>query len=176
MSSVRFDAKWDLGLKAATLAVLLLIGVFIGVASTSDFHGIPAVLIALPFLTTPLLLLLVAFLGAPRAYAIDPNSVTIEQWSGRVTVPLATIREVRELDPQVQLHRVSGVGGFFGYWGDYQNQEMGKVRLAATRSDGRVLLRCEAESFVITPSEPERFIDLVQELMGRNQERLSLPP
>lgn len=168
MSPVRFDAPWDLGLKVATITVLVLVAIVFAASATRDFHGIPSALIAVPVLTTPLLLLLVAFLGAPRAYTIDANAIVIEQWSGRVTIPLATLREVRELGPQVRLHRVMGVGGFFGYWGDYHSAELGRVRLLATRSDGRVLLRGDAEVCVVTPAEPARFVALVHERLGRH--------
>lgn len=169
MSPVRFDAPWDLGLKFATATVLSLVAVIFAVSATRDFHGIPAALIAVPFLTTPLLLLLMAFLGAPRAYTVLENTIVIQQWSGRVTIPLSALREVRELAPQIGLDRVTGVGGFFGYWGDYYNKELGRVRLLATRSEGRVLLRGDPDVWVITPGEPARFVALVQERLDRNQ-------
>ncbi len=166
MERIRFDAPWDFGLKALTGFVFFLVAMTLAGSATSKIRGIPAFILVLPIMTTPLLILLAGFLGAPRAFTLDATSLTIELRSGHVIIPLSSIREVRALEPRETLQRVGGVGGFFGYWGDYRNPELGSVKLYATRSDDRLLLRTDGGLYGVTPSSPEQFMAELQKRLG----------
>ncbi len=167
MERERFDAPWDFGLKALTVFVLVAIALPLAGSAATTIRGIPAIVLVVPFLTAPALILLAGFFGAPRAYTLDGTALTIELRSGRVTIPLSSIREVRALEPRETLQRVDGVGGFFGYWGDYRNPALGRVKLYATRSDGRVLLRADGGNYVVTPATPDRFVAEIRARVGR---------
>jgi hypothetical protein len=172
-----FDAPWDAGLKGITAGVLLVCAlaiagaVAVGVrvaspaAGTAGGIALSVVIGVLPF--PAMLILFAAFREAPRGYAVGPGGVTVERRAHVVTIPFVSIREVAMLDPKVFLRRVGGVGGFFGYFGLYQAEGLGRVSLYATRSDARVLLATDSGSVVVTPAEPERFVAAVRARLGR---------
>ena len=161
---VRFEAPRDAGLRIATASILLVVAAVIAIVAATArrlygaYHNVAVLLLPVGLLVAPLLILFVGWRGAPRGFAVDDSSVRIERLTGPISIPLRSIREVRELDRRTSFVRVGGVGGFFGYHGEYRNAELGPVRLFATRSNGRVLLRSDAGNFVVTPSSPGRFV------------------
>lgn len=172
MNRIRFDAPWDWGLKLATglvfavtgaIAVLLAwAGMRMSAVHASTIVGLVPVI----FLLLPILLLWAAWLEAPRAFTVDDAAIRVERPSGTVAIPLADVREVRELPPRIFFRREGGLGGFFGYSGNFYSTELGRVRLHATRSDGRVLLVTGEGPVVLTPEAPERFVEEVRARLG----------
>jgi hypothetical protein len=172
MEPLRFEASRDRGLKVATSFILLLVAAVIGVVLAAAqglygaYHNLAVVLLPVALLVPALLILFVGWRGAPRGFVIDDSSVRIERLSGSIRIPLDSVREVRELEPRVSFVRVGGVGGFFGYHGEYRSPELGPVRLYATRSRGRVLIRSDEATYVVTPGSPERFVAEVRKRAG----------
>ena len=160
MEAVRFEAPWDVRLTlittAAVIAVLLGIAIVLQTAMRAQ-HPALSILIATLALPGPVTIAL-AYWWAPRAYSIDATAVRIERRGAPIVVPLASVREVRELEPGSRMRRVLGSGGLFGYFGTFRSPELGDVRMYATRSAERVLLRTEGGTFVLTPSPADRFL------------------
>lgn len=123
--------------------------------------------VPLVFLVVPILILFVVWLGAPRGFSVDDSSVRVERRLGLLSIPLRSIREVREIVPPVYFQRSGGVGGFFGYVGDYRHPQLGKVQLFATRSDGQVLLDTGLIRYVLTPGSPAAFVAEVRKRAGQ---------
>ena len=172
MNAIRFDAPWDSGLKLATGLVFAVTGSItlllawtslrMSEVSASTIVG----LVPLVFLSMPLLLLWAAWLEAPRAFTLDDAAIRVERRSGPVIIPLSGLRDVRELEPRIFFRREGGLGGFFGYSGNFHSEALGRVRLYATRSDCRVLLVTDQGPVVLTPGDPARFVEEVRARLG----------
>lgn len=164
METVRFSATWDTGLIAVTIFAVLMILLAIGgvvvtaVEMGATHHSIALAFVVGAFAIPGPVTLWMTYRWAPKAFRIDDTSVTVERPADPVVIPLASIRQVEDLPPNVSLARVVGSGGLFGYFGTFKNAELGTVRLYATRSSGRVLLRTDTGSFVLTPSPLPTFL------------------
>jgi hypothetical protein len=173
MDPVRFDAPWDATLKVLTLGVVLVILLAVGLVvhaavRLAAHHG--SVALGVVVGSTSVVPILVAWAArelAPRSFSVGGDGVHVERRAGLVRIPIATIRTVRELGTGARFTRVGGVGGLFGYWGEYRNAELGRVKLYATRSDGRVLLGTDTATYVVTPGSPARFVEEIERRLGR---------
>ena len=55
--------------------------------------------------------------------------------------------------------RTFGVGGLFGYFGNFVNMDLGKMTWYATRRDKVVLVQTiDNRKIILTPNEPEKFV------------------
>ncbi len=55
--------------------------------------------------------------------------------------------------------RTFGVGGLFGYYGEFVNWKLGNMTWYATRRDKTVLIETvDDKKLIVTPDEPEAFI------------------
>ncbi len=173
---VRYEAPRGGDVKILTAATVFIMGsaavlVVGGFGQTlyAKYNNPAVMLVPLVFLVTPVLLLFALRGEAPTGYTLDDNAVHIERRCGAVTLPLSAIREVRELPPQVTFMRIGGSGGWYGYYGEFKNRELGQVTMYATRSDGMVLLATDGRNYVITPASPAAFVaDLEARLRSRD--------
>ncbi len=165
---VRFEAPWDGGLWAttvATIALVVAVTAFVIVAGARS--GNPAVQAVTIVAALPGLLAVAgSWWWSPRAFVVSADGVRIERPAGAVEVPMSSIRDVQPLEDGLRFRRVFGVGGLFGHYGTFSEARLGSVRLYATRGGGRVALVTANGTVVITPDRPERF---VSELRGRLQ-------
>ncbi len=165
-----FSAPWDQKLTLLTVAgsTLLLLGaaLAIWVTLTMLTPGAARILILAGGVLSLTAFVFGALL-APRGYTVSGDRLTIDRLLRPVEIPLATIQTV-ELLPRGRLAgslRTLGSGGLFGYYGRFRNQSLGSYRMYATRGDGYVLVRA-AQSFVLTPDSPERFIEAIDRCRG----------
>lgn len=173
--TTRFDSPWDGGVKIVTAmtfvivggAAVLLLTTLGRVLHTRYPH--PAMrFVPLVFAFVPVALLFAAALDAPRGLSLGDTALRIERRAGPVSIPLSTIREVRELPPGTRFWRLVGSGGFLGHFGTFRNSDLGSVRMYATRSDGRVLVATDDRKYVVTPANPAEFLAEVRGRMERN--------
>lgn len=94
---------------------------------------------------------------SPRALVVDGSEIRVLRRAWRpLRVPLASIASVTSIDRRGdRVLRLFGVGGFFGSYGLFHGQELGRFRLYATRSGGAVLLRRRGRALpiVLTPDD-----------------------
>ncbi len=108
------------------------------------------------------------YLLAPIGYELLPDTLIIDKRLGQTKIGLRSIRSVASLDAG-QLKgsiRVFGVDGFFGSYGTFHNSALGKFRMYSTRSSGLVLIEAE-ELFVLSPDDPEGFMDSVRKAVHK---------
>jgi hypothetical protein len=110
---------------------------------------------------------LVAPLIALLCWALSPRSLEIEGGELRIlrrawkaaAFPLSRVDGVTVL-PEGSLRgavRTFGNGGVFGYYGWYYKK--GAFRLYATRTDRLVQVGIDGKRIVVSPDEPQRFVD-----------------
>jgi hypothetical protein len=97
-------------------------------------------------------------------YAVDGTELYVGRllWSTRI--PLETLSRVW-IEPAVCKGsiRVFGNGGLFSFTGLFYSKRLGRYRLFATDISRSVVLILPARVVVITPAEPEAFIELVRQ-------------
>jgi hypothetical protein len=161
----RFEAPWD--------RQLLLGSAILGSVMAALAAGVLALGLALsrgdlellwPFLVGPVLIALVvagAWLLAPRGFAIEGRDLVVLRPIRPVRIPLQEIRAVEPLPPEAVAFalRVGGNGGMFGYYGQFWNRRLGSFRMYATRRSGLVRVGTGREVFVLSPGDPEAFVD-----------------
>ncbi len=158
----RFGSTWDRALRISTWAAAAIL------------VGVPAALLL--FLRdgdgqVPLPVgLLVAAVAAilPAAWALAPTGLAIE---GRVLeverilfpvrIPLDEIRAVAALpaDGLKGVMRLAGTSGLFGYYGRFGSKRLGSFRMYATRCKGLVLVDTAKARYLVSPDEPDRFVE-----------------
>lgn len=165
MNAVHFEAPRDSTVKVLTAATVFILGsaavvLVTGFGQTlyAKYHHPAVFLVPLVFFVTPVIVLYAVSGEAPVGYTLDDNVLRIERRAGAVSIPLSSIREVRELPAQVTLWRVGGSGGWLGFYGEFKSRDLGQVTMYATRSDQRVLVVTAGRPCVITPASPDAFI------------------
>ena len=95
-----------------------------------------------------------------KGYYVDGKQLIIRRGLFDVRIPRRDIISVELLDRSdlKGAIRIFGVGGMFGYVGTYANLKMGSMTWYATRRDRPVLIRTSKKKIVVTPDEPELFL------------------
>ncbi len=123
---------------------------------------VPAVAFPVVIVVT---VLLAAWAMAPASIAVRGNLVVIARRSaGDTELPIARLRAARPLAP-AELHglrRVAGTALNEVHYGIYRSDPLGRFRLYAHRSGPFVLLEGLDGRIVVTPDNPDRFLDEVQ--------------
>lgn len=103
----------------------------------------------------------------PARYEISDEGVTIVRaWPfGNIAIPKAEIKDVRPVKLTAKTIRTFGVGGLFGTGGWSWNRDLGNFFVAITNGH-KLLLISNGEKFVISPEDPERFVNEVKSAAG----------
>lgn len=129
-------------------------------------------LLAAVFVTAEALwaqLLILAIVGgcsvfAVRGYSVIDGELLIHRLGWATRYPLDDLRSVR-FEPGVSMGsiRLFGIGGLFGYIGRYRNASIGSYRAYMTDRSRTVVLKFGETPVVVTPDEPKRFAELIEE-------------
>lgn len=133
-----------------TLAgLLILIGVMVLQARMDNWIGV--YILAASIVT----LCAFAFVYSPQYVIVDDRAVNIRRALATKSIPLSEITDVRLSPPTMGTRRLMASGGWFGYWGWYRENDLGRYFAYFGRSsdcfmlflkDGRkYLLGCEDE-------------------------------
>jgi hypothetical protein len=159
----KFSASFDIWTGFMTILFLHVLPVLV-VYLSFQFSGNPfdsAVMIAF-------LLMLGSYcvLFHPRSYTLTPERFAVHRLISDIVIPLSEILTVRRiLREDIKLARGTfGFGSISGYFGRYTDPMMGRLRLYATRRDKHVLLETSNERIVITPDNPDEFVEEVLKL------------
>jgi hypothetical protein len=60
--------------------------------------------------------------------------------------------------------RISGNGGLFVFCGLFRNSKLGVYRAFCTDASHAVVLRFPDRTIVVTPAQPEKFVNAIKEL------------
>ena len=108
-----------------------------------------------------LLIYFIVFAYRPINYVVSADSIIIHRPVLDVKISRDTIKSVELLDKEKMygVIRTFGVGGLFGYYGQFYNSKIGSMTWYATRQNNTVLVRTiDNKNIVLTPDEPEKFV------------------
>lgn len=150
--------------KGITIGVVILFSFIIGGQLIPSYgHD--------PIKSTLLIGLLVAiclfcFLFRPLTYVLTADKLVIHRLFSDITISrrdIVTAREVNKGDMGLTI-RTFGVGGLFGYFGNFSNTKIGRLTMYATRRNNTVLIETGNKKIILTPDDP---IELVRQLVTK---------
>lgn len=105
------------------------------------------------------------FFTSPKSYQVSPDQLQIKRIIGAVRIKKEEVQHIR-IPQAVEMKwpmRTFGNGGLFGYTGYYRTGAIGSMVWYCTRRSHFVLIyRNSKPPIVITPDEPEKFIEACQ--------------
>ena len=106
------------------------------------------------------LILIVSVLLLVRGYSIVEGKLLIHRLGWAATYDLLSLKNA-EWKPNITVGSIRsfGAGGFFGYVGRFKNNELGKYDAYVTDEQNSVLLEFDDKNIVVSPDEPEKFVD-----------------
>lgn len=173
MNDLVFHSPWDskLALSTLILSCVLLGG---GVLTISVALSTQMPRIARAGLVFAGIIPLTAFVGAgiysPRKISITTKALIVHRIRGPIVVPFEKISQVEVIDDKMLAAstREFGVSGVFGHSGIFQNKDIGRYTMYASRSDGHVLVRADG-LIVLTPERPKEFVSALRARLATGQ-------
>ena len=155
-----YSAPWSPSLIAvSTLATLVCLGLAVGLLAAgpgrSQWLGL-----------LPLLILLACALFSIRGYSLTASTLRVHRPFWTTQVSLANLSSAR-FEPSAMRWslRLWGNGGLFSITGFFFNRPLGRYRAWVTDPHRTVVLRFPTRTLLISPSEPEEFINHLRSLL-----------
>jgi len=144
----QFRSSWDFLLIGMTflISAALIALAFIG--------GIFSVIMAIVFISFGV------FFGV-YGYSLQPQELRIIRLGWSKDIPYNDIVDI-EYSPDAMMGslRKFGIGGFFSYYGMFKNRVLGDYKAYATHRKNTVVITIKSgKKIVVTPSDPERFVE-----------------
>ncbi|GAB2697933.1 hypothetical protein GCM10027037_22640 [Mucilaginibacter koreensis] len=102
----------------------------------------------------------VVFLFSVKNYSLSANGIVINKYIGSKTIWKADIKQIKVLGPEhlSGTLRTFGVGGLFGYYGKFANQQLGDMTWYLTNKDHVLaIITKNNRTLLISPDEAVRF-------------------
>ncbi len=99
----------------------------------------------------------------PVNYQIKNRNIVIHRYASNIVLSRNEIKHIEIVPPQKirSAIRIFGVGGLFGYFGNFINRDLGCMTWYATQRDNEAVLieLNNNKKIIITPDMPEQFVD-----------------
>lgn len=157
-----YDSVWDFRVWVWTLAAggLVCFGLWILFRASKNAG------LAIGAGSAILVVVVLALALAPRGYEIQGTTLKVRLVLATRTYDLTQIKEARTVSAKEVFPpgtwRVFGVGGLFGYYGYFKNAKLGRFLAFVTDRNSLVLLRFPEKTIVISPRNPQSFLEQVQ--------------
>ncbi len=145
--------------KGVTIAVTILFAVTI----IKQYSIITDEGKANPIYTIVLLLVIyfIAFVFRPIYYKLTNDKLIVHRLFMDVQIDRKNIKSIKLIDREYigWSFRTFGVGGLFGYFGNFANPKLGRMTWYATRRDKTVLVVTnDGKKIILTPDNPKKLI------------------
>ena len=152
-----FEASWDSIVKGTTagIYILLIVLIIVFYSVIENF----AVMIGIIVLFGSILF--IPYFWAPQGYKVKGRMVIVKRLIGDLNINVKG--EPERWNWTYWGLRLFGSGGFYGYYGLFTFRNSGRVLMYATNRHDLVLLQDETRKFLLSPSKPEKFIQLLRE-------------
>jgi hypothetical protein len=154
-----FKAPLDVFAKTITATVTLLF-IYLIVKFSSSYiyykkeeYLVSAILFAVIFL--------IVYLFRPVNYVVSSTQIIVRRLIGNVVINKSDILSINKLDKSYKPRglRIFGVGGLFGYFGNFLYFDVGWVKLYATdRNHQLLIVTRDNKKIIITPENPDIFL------------------
>ena len=156
---MKYKTSLDNLSKGITVAVTILFAIII----VGQYSIISDAGKAIPIYTTTALMLIyfLTFAFRPINYILTNDTLIVHRLLLNVKIDRTQIKSVELIDKEKikTSLRTFGVGGLFGYFGNFVNMDLGKMTWYATRRDKVVLVQTiDNRKIILTPNEPEKFV------------------
>ena len=155
----RYEAHWSTTLITVSLLVTILcLGITFGLWPLLLKGRVPPAISWTGLL--PVVLLFGCALFTIRGYTVTPDAILVHRLFWATRVPRAGLQSARvEPDAMRWSIRTFGNGGLFSFSGYYRNKALGAYRAFVTDRHRTVVLRYSDRTVVISPGQPEAFIE-----------------
>ena len=119
---------------------------------------------AVPIYTTTacLLIYFLSFIFRPINYVVTKDELIVSRPLLNVHIKRSDIKSVELIEKNKirRSLRTFGVGGLFGYYGNFVNFSLGRMTWYATRRDKSVLVKTmDNKKLIFTPNDPGKFVN-----------------
>ncbi len=163
---MKYAASLDRTSKIITLIISLLFLIIITSLVVSFVqHREFTSLIAIGLL---IVIYVVTYFFRPVNYQIKNNSIVVHRYASDVVFSHTEIKKIEIIPPQKLRGsiRIFGVGGLYGYFGQFSNRDLGYMTWYATQRDNEAVLieLNNQKKIIITPDKPEQFVDELSQI------------
>lgn len=154
-----FGVRWSNTLKMITIFIVAIcVGIPVTGVNRLYNQGADGAPILLLFL--PIVLVIGALFYAIRSYTITDSHITVNHIGWKRTFEISKLTKATH-EPFVTAGsiRIWGNGGLFSFSGYYRNRNLGSYRAYMTNAADAVVLRFGEDTVVISPRDPEKFVD-----------------
>ena len=162
----QFEAPWGGLLKGMTA---LSIVILLGVAAAGLLTGPRDTLTwQISMIGLPLVFLAGGVFFVIRGYTVETDMVRVHRLGWESHIPLIGLEDVT-VDPEAMSGsiRTFGNGGMFCFAGSFRNRKLGDYRAFATDLKKSVILRFSNRTVVVTPGDPQAFVQAIRTVTGR---------
>ena len=155
-----------------TLCILVLFGFIVFAMLTSAVTRAGGTILNVALVSATIFIVgitIYAYVYTPKAFHLGEGVLRIERSAGDVTIPLASISEVKSLDVFLGLTLKAPPGansGLFGIYGTFYRTELGKFQMYSRRANQTVLLVTTTGNVVVAPERRDEFIASVRQEAG----------
>lgn len=144
---------------AITTGVTILFAIIIG----GQYSIITDAGRAIPIYSTTgcLLIYFISFAFRPISYVVTKEEIIVRRPILNVHIKRTDVKsaELIERNKIKGSIRTFGVGGVFGYYGNFVNFSIGRMTWYATRKDKPVLVKTiDNKKIIFTPNDPDKFV------------------
>jgi hypothetical protein len=155
---MEFNAPWSetLGLMSGAGSVVVLAAIALSMMKRPWWLRVTALAVAAAFL-------IVSWGFAPGGYIVEADRVIVSRPFSDVTIERSNDTKVRLFEDADDegMKRTAGNGGLFGYYGTYESKRLGSHKWYVTDMARRVVIETRDGAVVVSPDDPQKFIDAV---------------
>jgi hypothetical protein len=155
---MKYSASLDNFAKFITIGICVLFTILIyqRIGAIQKLHDTTLIIIQAASVLVMLLVIGGCYLFSPQYYLLTDQDLFIRRFVGDVRISLNDIAYARILNPDEMkgVIRTFGVGGLFGYYGNYYKSSIGKMSFYASKRTNKILITTkEGKNIVITPDD-----------------------
>ena len=156
-----FSASYGTWAKISTTIIVVLFFTLGGIEIWDD-EPASGFMSVMPFAL--ILVVAFAYLFSVKNYEVTDRELIIHKPFGKTIYPRNEIETVQQIDRRLLRFaiRTFGIGGVFGYYGEFYTGKLGSMTWYRTQLSNPVMIRTAKKKIVFSPDDPEKLIAALQ--------------